>query len=339
VNAGVLRFSFLESGRGETILIDFPGGHKAIVDCCTSITGCRLDIETEIAATGGHIAFVCLTHPHLDHGKAIPAILETCKVNELWHSLPDIQPFFYWLSEAPTFKSALHELANQFVVSQAAFILRIWRIALEQEIEIKSFDASRKEEEIDGVRIHFLAPARKTTQAELNRVKKGINKLPKAPTELNNFSLVLAFEYAGKVVLLCADALKDTWKDALKALERAKIPRASVVKVPHHGARNAFHLNPKFTHELNCWHLCEERPVAVLFAGDAAHPDPGVLVQLQKRTQLLSIFSLSPMPYDSNPLGLETSGAEAIPTRPRQLQHCRIVVEIDSAGSVSYSTL
>jgi hypothetical protein len=338
VNGSVLRFSFLESGRGETILIDFPDGQKGLVDCCTSTTGCRLDIETEIVADGGHIAFICLTHPHLDHGKAIPAVLEACEVKELWHSLPDIQPFVYWLSEAPTFKSAVHALANQFIVSQAEFILRIWRIALEREIEIKSFDASRKEEEIGEVRIHFLGPARKTAQAEFNRVRKGINRLPRPPTELNHFSMILAFEYAGKVVLLCADALKDSWKDALKELQRAKIPKASVVKVPHHGARNAFYLNPKFDHELNCWDLCEENPVAVLFAGDPAHPDPEVLAQLQKRSRLCSIFNPAALPYDNNPLGLETPGAEAIPTGRRRLWHCRIVVEIDSSGRIRHST-
>jgi hypothetical protein len=48
-------------------------------------------------------------------------------------------------------------------------------------------------------------------------------------------------------------------------------------------------LTSKFDHELNCWDLCEEHPVAVLFAGDPAHPDPEVLAQLQKRT--LTILS------------------------------------------------
>jgi ribonuclease BN (tRNA processing enzyme) len=98
VNPGVLRFSFLESGRGATILIDFPDGQKSVVDCCTSTTGCRPDIETEIAAQ--RIAFICLTHPHLDHGKDIPAILGACLVKELWHSLPGAVPFIYWISQS-----------------------------------------------------------------------------------------------------------------------------------------------------------------------------------------------------------------------------------------------
>lgn len=339
MNPGVLRFSFLESGRGETILIDFPDGQKAIVDCCTSTTGCRLNIETELVSGDRRVVFICLTHPHLDHGKDIPAVLDACSVKELWHSLPDVVPFIYWISEAPTFKSSVHNLANRFRVSQADFIAKIWRQALEQDIEIKSFDASRKQEEIGGVRIHFLGPARKVAQAEFNRIKKAINQVTKTVADLNNFSLVLAFEYGGRVVLLCADALRDTWKDALRELERAKIPKASVVKIPHHGATNAFYLKPRYRHELNCWDLCEEKPLAVLFAGDAIHPDPDVLEEIQKRAHLFSLFDTGPIAGDNNPLDLETFGAEAVTTRRRQLRHCRVIVDIDSAGKIVHYTV
>ena len=140
--------AFLNLDEAKRFSVDFPDGQKAIVDCCTSTTGCRLNIETELVSGDRRVVFICLTHPHFDHGEDIPAVLGACSVKELWHSLPDVVPFIYWISEAPTFKSSVYNLANRFRVSQADFIAKICGEALEQdiEIEIKSFDASRKQE-------------------------------------------------------------------------------------------------------------------------------------------------------------------------------------------------
>jgi hypothetical protein len=38
-------------------------------------------------------------------------------------------------------------------------------------------------------------------------------------------------------------------------------------------------------------------------------------------------------------LELETLDAEAVPTRRRQLRHCSVVVEIDSAGRIDHYTV
>jgi hypothetical protein len=164
-------------------------------------------------------------------------------------------------------------------------------------------------------------------------------QMAKGPQDVNNFSLVIAFQYAGKVALLCADALKDHWKDAFKELQRAKIQKASILKVPHHGASNAFHLNPKFKHELNSWDLCEGKPVAVLFAGDINHPDLEVLNELQKRTHLFSLFDPFAVSRNTSPITLDTIGAEPVPTGRRQLRHCRVIVQTDASGQISYSTV
>ena len=63
----MLTFDFYESGRGETIVVTFPDGGIGVVDAHPSTRANRLRIEEIVS--GKKIHFICLTHPHADHGR------------------------------------------------------------------------------------------------------------------------------------------------------------------------------------------------------------------------------------------------------------------------------
>jgi len=157
---------------------------------------------------------------------------------------------------------------------------------------------------------------------------------PATSPDPNVFSLILMIEYAGKAVLLGADGLRSTWKAAHTKWRRKNLPAAKVLKIPHHGAKNAFDLRPAKQRELNCWDLCVENPDAIIFAGDFSHPDPDVYAALRQKTQLHSFFDLTATPPNSNPLGLRTPGARAVNRGLRPHLYCKIVCEIKDTGDI-----
>jgi len=279
--------------------------------------------------------FVCLTHPHKDHGDDLLPLLKSAKISQFWHSLPDIEPFVYFVTQGTTFRSHVSQLAKRARVERAHFVLDVWTMVKCRKIECLSYDASRESVEVGGVTIHFLAPDRGVLTRETERLHTCLKESePATPPDPNVFSLILAIEYAGKVVLLGADGLRAAWKTAHTKWRKKKLPAALVLKVPHHGAKNAFDLRPANQQRLDCLDLCSKRPEAIIFAGDFAHPDPRVHASLKEKTNLHSFFDLDEMPPNSNPLGLHTPGARVVHNGIRPQIHCKIVCEIKSSGDV-----
>jgi hypothetical protein len=114
------------------------------------------------------------------------------------------------------------------------------------------------------------------------------------------------------------------------------LPKAAVLKIPHHGGKNAFDLAAanKTTKRVNCWDSCINKPIAIIFAGDFEHPDPGILKDLEARTELHSFFDLHANAQRLNPLRLHTIGARAVDQSLRPQTFCKIIVEVDSNGKV-----
>lgn len=331
-----LTITFAESGRGETIYIEFPTGEVGVVDASPSSSGCRLSLAEEL--NGREIAFVCLTHPHKDHGDDLVQLLKSGNVSRFWHSLPDVEPFLYLVTQGTRFRSLVSRLAEKAQIERAQFVLDLWTTLRCRQIECLGFDGSRESIEVGVVSIHFLAPDRGVISQEMERLQSCLNS-KKSPPDPNVFSLILALEYEGTLVLLGADGLRATWNAAYSKWRKKKLPRAAVVKVPHHGAKNAFDLRPANQRGPNCWDLCIDRPNAIIFAGDFSHPDPKVHAALAGRTNLNSFFDLSATPTDSNPLGLHTPGARARSKQMRPQSHCKIVCEVKNSGAVEIRRL
>jgi hypothetical protein len=87
-------------------------------------------------------------------------------------------------------------------------------------------------------------------------------------------------------VIFGADALKENWETALAYHHNRKLPKAVILKVPHHGARNAMELRSK---KGNCWDICASKAKTVILAGNAKRPDAGVFEKLESRTETICI--------------------------------------------------
>jgi Metallo-beta-lactamase superfamily len=329
----LLRLTFAESGVGETIFIEFPTGEVAVVDSHPSSSNCRPDIENEIG--GRPVAFVCLTHPHEDHGLGLIGVLKKAKVQKFWHSMTEVEAFVNFVIRIPKFRSPLAPLAEKVREGRAKFMLDLWSTLKCRGIDPLSFDDSREAEEVGEVKIHFLAPSRDFLTKEFKRLHRYLQGKGPAP-DPNRFSLVLGLEYRGTLSLLGGDALKAGWGTAFQKWHKKGLPKAIVLKIPHHGGANAFDLGTptKQNRRSNCWDLCVEKPIGIIFAGDFKHPDPRILEELETRTDLNTFFDLRANDQRLNSFGLRTLGARAVAQPLRPQTFCKIIVEIDGDGRI-----
>jgi hypothetical protein len=238
------------------------------------------------------------------------------------------------------FRSSVAYLAEQVRKRRAKFMLDIWSTVKCRNIESLSFDASREAVNIGDVKIHFLAPSRELLSAEFKRLHRSLSGKSQSP-DPNRFSLVLGIEYQNTLVLLGGDTPKAAWRGAYSKWQKNKLPKAVIVKIPHHGSSNAFDLRPsnqKYPPDqepVNCWDLCAKRPIAIIFAGDFGHPDPEVLKVLKRRTELVSLFDLEAVPAHQNPLGLHLVGARAVNKSLRPQNFCKIIFEVHGSGAIT----
>lgn len=334
ISRGKLTIDFFESGIGETVRITFPDGGIGIVDAHPSQTGTRPPIEQLVA--GRKIHFVCLTHPHADHGiDLIPILRDHPDISSFWHTLSAIDVFvFAEAGQIPNYRSPIREAVAEFQGKWGRFLTRIYGHAGERELPHHNLRADLESIDIAGVRIHFLGPE----EHEQNRFTAAYRDLARGQRkgfpDPNALSAILALEYGGAVVLLGADGLKKNWEAAIRKYRRLGLPEAAILKVPHHGASNAFEFSKGKHSYLD---LCSADAIAVLFAGDVNHPEPRVDERLRARTKpacLANGLHVSRLP--NNPLGLSLPGAIAVaqPVKPCQDQ---IAVEIGADGKLAHT--
>lgn len=326
-----LIIDFFESGVGETIRITFPDGGLGIVDAHPSGTGLRPPILDLVADRDLH--FVCLTHPHADHGKDLIPILENHpSIASFWHTLSDVSVFVFTAGQIPNFRSPIRETVRRFHEGWGRFLTEIYGNVGKRKIPHHKLRADLESIEIAGVTIHFLSPE----ESVQNRFTAAYNEIAeetrKNVPDPNPLSAILALEYAGRTVLLGADALKVNWESAAKKYRRLELEKASVLKVPHHGAANAMGLQKK---EASYLDLCSHETVSVLFAGDVDHPDPRVEEKLKAKTSLACLVNgqRGASRVNTNPLGLMIPGAKAV---ARSIPPCQPMISfrIDPDGTV-----
>jgi len=329
-NSAKLKIDFYESADGETIILEFPDGGIGVVDAHPSAQNSRPPILALVAKRKIH--FVCLTHPHADHGiDLIPIFQQQKAIAEFWQTSPSVSSFIYHCAtERPNYPSPVRSFVNQLADGWAEFLLDLYSSL--GAIPVRQLHSRVQPETIAGVQIYFLAPeeqaANKFVQTYKTRASKRIKALPTP----NLLSAILGIEYGGTLVILGADALKRTWADAMKAHARNRLPRALVLKVPHHGAANALELRSRSKNYLD---LCAKQgAVSVLFAGDSKHPHPGVFQELRSRTQLICLSNgFKGAHGPPNPLQLNIPGARAV--RASYMCQPQITIEVSASGTMA----
>lgn len=329
-----LTIDFFESGVGETIRITFPDGGIGIVDAHPSKTGGRPPIEQLVEARKIH--FVCLTHPHADHGiDLVPILREHPDIASFWHTLSDVDVFLFAEGgQVPNYRSPIREVVAEFQGRWGRFLTEIYGHVAQRELPYHKLRADLESTEIAGVRIHSLGPE----ENEQNRFTSAYREIARGQRKTfpdpNALSAILALEYGGSVVLLGADGLKKNWEAATRKYRRLGLSEAAILKVPHHGASNAFEFSKGKHSYLD---LCSSDTIAVLFAGDMDHPEKRVDERLREKTKLACLANgLHSSRVPSNPLGISLPGAIAV-AQPVTACQAQISLEIGANGSVSHA--
>jgi hypothetical protein len=325
-----LRVDFFESGVGDTILVTFPSGDVGVVDAHPSSHSQRPAIQNLIA--GKKLRFVCLTHPHADHGvDLIPILQSHPNIEEFWHTIHDVPALMYGIDQAPNFPSSVQQFANAMNQEWADFLRDLLAAVAEREIPRHCLRADIQHKVIDGVEVYCLGPEEHVQNDFFDAYYKKLTDPTGKFPNINLLSAILALRYGDAVILLGADALAANWKNAAKRFHALGLPKACVLKVPHHGARNSFDFGKKRPTYLD---VCSRSPKAksVIFAGDAKHPNVDVYDKLQDNTE---VFCLSNglKGRASNPLKLQIPGARAVRAAPV----CNPIVsfEVDSKATVT----
>jgi beta-lactamase superfamily II metal-dependent hydrolase len=325
-----LKIDFYESGNGETIILEFPDGGLGIVDAHPSAQNSRPPVLALVA--NRQIHFVCLTHPHADHGiDLIPILKNHSSIREFWHTNSDVSPFVYHcLTERPNYPAPVRRFVNQVADRWADFLLDLYSSL--DAIPDRTLHSRVQPERIAGVQIWFLGPDEQMAKKFLKAYNMRASGSARALPSPNLLSAILGIEYGGTLVILGGDALKQNWTDAIRAHGQNRLPHAVVLKVPHHGAANALALEKNRKNYLD---LCAKaRTVSILFAGDSKHPHPRVFQELRDRSELICLSNgLKGAHGAANPLGIRIPGARQV--RASYMCQPQITIEIAPTGTMA----
>lgn len=332
-NSQKLKLDFYESGLGETIVITFPSGGIGLIDAHPSKHAHRPPILEIVKDKTIH--FVCLTHPHADHGvDLVPVLNEHHKIESFWHTVYHIPALIYGVEQMDNFPSEIRGYAKKMNEDWGRFLRDIFGAVADRDISTHELRSNITADVIDGVELHCLSPEESVQASFFKAYQKKLEN-PETPLpDPNLLSAVLALKFGESVVIFGADALKENWETALANHHKRKLPKAVILKVPHHGARNAIDLRNKARTYLD---ICAPKAKSVVFAGDAKHPDNAVFEKIWSRTETICTSNgLKRKSPAFNPLNLQLPGATAVFPAPV----CNPVVsfEIGADGTVSRTT-
>lgn len=276
---------------------------------------------------------MCLSHPHEDHGKSLVDILATStRVGQFWHSVSGIQAWVYSLEDTPIYPSHIRQVAEDYMRGSGDFLRELYGNVAKSNLHTRLLHSGLAPIDVGSCRIHVLAPEEaviNSFQRAYQRISEGNRKHIPDP---NLLSCVLAIEYGKGVVILGSDALTNNWRSAIGKFKALKLGKSCLLKVPHHGASNAFDLqaNDSATY----LGICERESLAVLFAGDTLHPDERVENRIKKKLKLHCLVNGARQKSTgqaNNPLNIKIPGAKIARARILPCQS-EISVEISEDG-------
>jgi hypothetical protein len=311
----MLSVDFYESAEGETVVATFPDGGLGVIDAHPSSAPGRPTIADLIG--GRPVHFVCLTHPHADHGVDLAAVFTSAKyVSSYWHTVSDVDAMIFSVTEQPKFPNRFSPLIDEMRSGWAAFLLELYRKAYECEDRwpgfIKTINSARQPIVISGVEVSFLGPEEAEQHSYVRLYRDLMNGKYRNKPDANLLSAVIALRYGPNVVLLGGDALKRNWPSVISEYRKRSLPKAVIFKIPHHGAGNAFSRSSGY----NYLELC--RPPrecnGIMFAGDPRHPNPEVFAAIKPKLNLMCLTNgLKPPGRGvSNPLNIALPGAQTV---------------------------
>src|SRR6267142_1579356 len=124
-NLAKLRIDFYESGIGDTIIVTFPSGGIGLIDAHPSQYTHRPDIHQLVV--GRKLLFVCLTHPHADHGvDLIPVLERHPEIDEFWSTIFEIPAFIFGVEQTVNFPSPVQQFAAKMNQDWGEFLVYLF---------------------------------------------------------------------------------------------------------------------------------------------------------------------------------------------------------------------
>lgn len=267
-----IEITVIGPGFGESLCVHPGGGRWWVVDSCIARpanTAAPLSYLRSLGVdTGQQVDLIVATHWHDDHSGGLSQLLGECPAAQFCLSAALTNEEFYRLvaryesAQTSISGSRLKELSRVFQILQDTH--RIGRRATQGRV-LHRLGAAWSGHGFECV-ITSLSPSDFSEQVFIDQIlahmaKSGEPKRPMPSLAPNDASVALWIEIGHHRVLLGAD-LEDSaderrgWK-AYLASDNCPIGRASFIKIPHHGSRNA--------HNADLWdNRLESNPVAVV---------------------------------------------------------------------------
>ncbi|MDZ7698372.1 MAG: DNA internalization-related competence protein ComEC/Rec2 [Deltaproteobacteria bacterium] len=206
VNFGqTLRVTFLDVGKGNAALVEFPGGKRMIIDGGGFSSG-RFDVGEMVVAPFLwrskvlHVDYLVLSHPQSDHMNGLRFIAKHFNPREFWFSGDVV--------DTPSFQELL-------------------QIVKTKGIRKRIPSEANRDRVINDVRVEILHPfPEENKSAELKDGKW-----------LNNRSMVLKITYKGTSFLFPGD-LEASGENELM-LRAGKRLKSQILLAPHHGSNTS----------------------------------------------------------------------------------------------------
>lgn len=277
----MFKVDFYESGKGETTILTFPDESIGVLDAYPSDKQSRPDITSLVS--NKKIRFICMSHPHDDHVNDLSAIFDSNHPEQFWHTIQATDRFFYGLPEYDTFNSPLKDFVERKKREATESLINLFSRAKDKQVSQMIVSSNTKEMCIAGVNIYFLAPDIKTISQWGYKFQGWVSDERKTMPDFNILSTIIAFQYGENVFVHGGDALTTAWKRAYDVFSSYELKLASLMKIPHHGAKNALFIGNK---RPRTSYMRFFIPSAHLICfGNATHPDREVWQCLYRKSR------------------------------------------------------
>ncbi|MGQ9646265.1 MAG: DNA internalization-related competence protein ComEC/Rec2 [Thermodesulfobacteriota bacterium] len=199
-----LMITFIDVGNGDSILIEFPGGKRMLMDG-GGLHEDRFDIGKHVIAPFlwkkkiRKIDVLALTHPDPDHFKGLNFIASHFSIGQFW---------------------------DNGVRGYSESYRRLEETLLKKKIKRFSLNDQTLLQAVDGVQLSVLNPP----------LMKVYPRAAQNPSLLNNTSLVLKIQFGKVTVLLPGDIEQEA---EYRIMRKGSPIQADILKIPHHGSASS----------------------------------------------------------------------------------------------------
>ena len=232
---------------GEGIVLKFPDGQYAVVDCCNlgHDPDCSDNRIVAFLRERGvtALAFACLTHPHEDHYRGLQQVLETAPPQAFFRSAA-MQALDLMQIVQADFAAAGSDAARQKSVTALKSLFKIVKqLRVRQEVvalgtHLYPFVQSKNK----SFAVQAFAPCGDEIEAYQSCLKRcfGPDGMPVAQVpslQHNDISMGLRIECKKFAIVLGGDVTKRNWINVVShGLVDFNRPTTLLVKVAHHGS-------------------------------------------------------------------------------------------------------